>query len=153
MLDALMLHLVAKSYMTMGEEIALLQERTHQQQAAPLAELREDKPRDSQPERITEVTATEAPQPSLTGIAGRISYCESGGRNSDNPVSSASGYFQFIDSTWSWVTNLPPPAKAYSYEQQKEAFLKLWDEGRGASHWQPSRYCWVHEEPWNHYDR
>lgn len=88
-----------------------------------------------------------------TSYADRISYCESGQKNAQNPVSSASGYFQFINSTWSWVTELEPPAKAYSFEVQLEAFHTLWDSGNGASHWNPSRYCWELEEPWDHHDR
>lgn len=90
----------------------------------------------------------------LEGIARRVSYCESGHRNVRNRQgSSASGYFQFIDSTWSWVTGLNPPAKIHSLETQLEAFYELWDEGRGASHWQPSRYCWQHENPENYHVR
>jgi len=86
-------------------------------------------------------------------MASRISYCESGDTNTKNPTSSASGYFQFIDSTWAWVTDLEPPAMAYSYDVQLEAFYTLWDEGEGASHWEPSRYCWEHENPWDNYSR
>lgn len=90
----------------------------------------------------------------VQGIARRISYCESGIRNTLNRQgSSASGYFQFIDSTWEWVTGLDAPAKHHSFDVQLEAFYTLWDEGRGASHWEPSRYCWQYEEPWEHFVR
>lgn len=91
----------------------------------------------------------------LSGIALAVADCESGEILADgtaiegsydiyakNPTSSASGAFQFIDSTWEWVTGLEPPARAYPLEVQEQAFWTLWDDGRGASHWAPSRYCW-----------
>ena len=103
----------------------------------------------------TEGGPTEEPreQERTSTMADRISYCESGDTNTKNSTSSASGYFQFIDSTWAWVTDLEPPAMAYSYDVQLEAFYTLWDEGEGASHWEPSRYCWEHENPWDTYSR
>lgn len=82
-------------------------------------------------------TTTELP------IALKIAECESDNKNVRNRQgSSASGYWQFIDSTWEWVTGLPAPAMAHPREVQYQAFLTLWDDGRGASHWQPSKYCW-----------
>lgn len=96
-----------------------------------------------------------APDPlaALPYEARKVGYCESGLRNVKNPVSSASGYFQFIDSTWRTTTGLPAPASEYPLEIQLDAFLTLWDGGRGASHWAPSRYCWSVEEPWDTYSR
>lgn len=83
------------------------------------------------------------PEPVNTGdIASRIAKCESGNRNIKNPNSSASGYFQFLDSTWTSVTGLAPPAMAYSYTTQLQAFYELWDNGAGAGHWAQSRHCW-----------
>lgn len=78
-----------------------------------------------------------------TGMAVRVARCESGGDpNAQNPSSSASGLYQFIDGTWSSVTGLAAPASAYSVETQTAAFWKLWDNGRGSGHWAPSQYCW-----------
>ena len=79
----------------------------------------------------------------LSGIARRVAQCESGlDPNAQNPVSSASGLFQFIDSTWRSVTGLAPPASAYSVDTQVNAFWELWDGGSGAGHWAPSQHCW-----------
>lgn len=79
----------------------------------------------------------------LSGVARRIARCESGlNPHAENPRSSASGLFQFIDSTWRSVTGLAPPASAYSVGTQVNAFYDLWDNGRGARHWSPSRHCW-----------
>lgn len=84
-----------------------------------------------------------------------VADCESGARRSDgrairrsysitaeNPISSASGKYQFIKSTWEMVTGLPAPASAYPEHVQDAAFRKLWDGGKGKSHWAPSRHCW-----------
>ena len=79
----------------------------------------------------------------LTGIARAIARCESGlNPRAENPRSSASGLFQFIDSTWQSVTGLAPPASAYSVSTQVDAFYELWNGGAGAGNWAPSRHCW-----------
>lgn len=79
----------------------------------------------------------------LEGIARTIARCESGlDPNAENPRSSASGLFQFIDSTWRSVTGLAPPASAYSVSTQTSAFYDLWDGGAGAHNWAPSSHCW-----------
>lgn len=107
-----------------------------------------------------------APQPSSTGLSGArlmIADCESGDRRADGTAvphsynwtginqqgSSASGAFQFLDGTWAWVWSdilgEPPPtarARDATPAQQTRAFDALWDNGRGASHWYPSRSCW-----------
>lgn len=107
-----------------------------------------------------------APAPTNTGLSGdrlMIADCESGDRRADGSAvphsynwtginqqgSSASGAFQFLDGTWDWVwrdlIGEPPPtarARDATPEQQIRAFDALWDNGRGASHWKPSRSCW-----------
>lgn len=91
----------------------------------------------------------------LTGAALAVADCESGDilkdgsaavgswrAKAENPRSSASGAFQAVTSTWEGVTGLPAPASAYPMDVQLAFFEKLWDGGRGASHWAPSRSCW-----------
>lgn len=63
-----------------------------------------------------------------TGRACRVLMCESQGNpNAHNPTSSASGLFQFLDSTWRRVTGLPGEARAYSPSRQVAAAKALRD--------------------------
>lgn len=72
-----------------------------------------------------------------------VRWCESrDDYRAENPTSTASGAFQFVASTWEWVTGLEPPASRYPRDVQDAAFLELWDDGAGARHWAPSRTCW-----------
>lgn len=105
------------------------------------------------PAQVGKVTPVEELSGSPTGVTAleAIRWCESrDDYRAENPVSSASGGFQFVDSTWEWVTGLPSPASRYPADVQDAAFLELWDDGVGASHWAPSRTCWApmlnHEE-------
>jgi hypothetical protein len=60
---------------------------------------------------------------------------ESGrGTNLQNPTSTASGDFGFLDTTWESVTGLPGSAKNYSLATQSAAFDKLFAES-GRSPW------------------
>ena len=99
-------------------------------------------------------TSDEVVAADIPAVAAVIAACESGEIRADgspvvgtysltaeHPVSSASGKYQFIDSTWGWVTGLEPPASAYQEDVQDEAFIKLWDGGAGASHWRESWGC------------
>jgi hypothetical protein len=66
---------------------------------------------------------------------------ESGGNpDAQNPVSTASGLYGFLDTTWTAVTGLPGPARDYSAAQQTAAFWKLYAEA-GTSPWGPSDGC------------
>jgi hypothetical protein len=67
-----------------------------------------------------------------------IFYAESGGNwHAHNARSSASGGYQFLDSTWgrhrgyASATDAPPWV-------QREKFLQLWNNGAGRSHWAQS---------------
>ncbi len=80
---------------------------------------------------------------SLPAIAGHIRQCESGGNyQAQNAHSTASGAYQFINATWTGVTHLAPPARAYPPATQDRAFIRLWAGGAGAHNWDASRSCW-----------
>ena len=76
---------------------------------------------------------------------GPIIQCESGNRNIENPDpdSSASGYFQFVDSTWRGLggTQFASRAIGASFSEQliiAEKAFKL----SGLSPWSASKHCW-----------
>ncbi|MFN2345591.1 MAG: hypothetical protein ABR616_07735 [Dermatophilaceae bacterium] len=115
------------------------------------------------------VPQTRSSRVDLTGDALAVADCESGQYRSNGtaepgtyrwdavhgdlqgiaPQSTASGAFQFLDGTWTWVwTDLigePAPtarARDASPADQLRAFEALWDGRNGSSHWSPSRSCW-----------
>lgn len=66
---------------------------------------------------------------------------ESGGNPyAQNPSSTASGLYGFLDSTWTAVTGLPGPARDYSVAEQDAAFEKAYAED-GTSPWAPWDGC------------
>lgn len=74
----------------------------------------------------------------------KIRYCESGGNYSaQNPTSSASGAYQFLDSTWRGL----PAAQGYARAKyappavQDAAALQLYRRA-GSSPWLASKSCW-----------
>ena len=85
----------------------------------------------------------------VTREAAAITACESSASkelgSSDmyakNPNSSASGLFQFIDSTYKWKTGRIN-ARGDTPQNQYAAFLSLWNEGKGWGHWRESQGCW-----------
>ena len=89
------------------------------------------------------LAASDLPEHEPDPAADVVAWGESRNRNVHNPRSTASGYWQFLDSTWEWVTGLQPPAAAWPRDVQEDAFWTLWDGGAGASHWRPSRSCWA----------
>lgn len=83
-----------------------------------------------------------APPAATVGYSGGGGYqsCviahESGGDlTAQNPTSTASGLYGFLDTTWTSVTGLPGAAKDYSAAQQTAAFQKLYAEA-GTSPWE-----------------
>jgi len=93
---------------------------------------------------IKYVSRSEVRTPPLTagGAAACIRFWESGNNyRAQNPTSSASGGYQFLDSTWQYVTGLPGRAMNYPPATQDSAFWKLWDNGRGASQWVTHSHC------------
>lgn len=107
--------------------------------AQPMAE----PPRMVATAHVAHVTVLKPPGRPPADAATIVADCESGNRNVHNPTSTASGYWQFLDSTWTWVTGLAPPASSWPRHVQHAAFRRLWDDGAGASHWAPSRHCWA----------
>lgn len=88
------------------------------------------------------VTTANVPSGGFPAVMLRIRACESGGNyNAKNPRSTASGGWQFLDSTFTAVTGLAPPARAYSREVQDAAAMKLYRE-QGTRPWNASRHCW-----------
>lgn len=77
----------------------------------------------------------------LPEILKKIRQCESGGDyTAQNPVSTASGGFQFIDGTWG---NYKGYAKAKLAPEhiQDEYALKIYNE-QGTRPWNASKHCW-----------
>jgi len=82
-----------------------------------------------------------ASQPSSGRCGGVLPPCyvmmreSRGSLTAQNPNSTASGKWQFLDSTWRSVTGLPGSASDYSKAQQDAAAAQLWDGGAGCSNW------------------
>lgn len=70
-----------------------------------------------------------------------IMYCESGGRpDVQNPYSTASGLFQFLDTTWN---NYGGYSRAmYAPVSVQNAYALLEYNSAGTSPWLASQSCW-----------
>lgn len=88
------------------------------------------------------VTVSRSKPRTVTAIQSRIRWCES--RNNyraQNPASTASGGYGFLDKTWRDVTGLPGSAKDYPPAVQDQAFRDLYAD-LGTKPWRASRGCW-----------
>lgn len=101
---------------------------------------------------ILAATGAFAAVPLTPGVAGAettdpwapIIACESGGNaKATNPDSTASGLFQFLNSTWASVggTKYAKRAKDATAEQQREMAERLFAQS-GLSPWAASKSCW-----------
>ena len=94
------------------------------------------------PSGRSESSGEAKPRPVVGQTLRCIRWHESrGDYRAENPTSSASGAWQFIDSTWESVTGLPAPASSYPRRVQDAAFRKLWAGGAGAGHWVTASRC------------
>lgn len=109
------------------------------------------KPSTSRPESKSTSPAKQARTTSWVESVRRcIVKRESGGnyrirsRTTDTDGRYAYGAYQFQTPTFRAVTGLPGPASAYSKAVQDAAFYKLFDNGRGRSHWylKGGPNCW-----------
>ncbi len=64
-----------------------------------------------------------------------VVQCESGGQNLPPNWATASGYYQFITSTWKGLGGSTKHAYQASKAEQDRLAARLWDGGRGASNW------------------
>lgn len=95
-----------------------------------------------QKKAVVKKKTTKPTRVGLSGIAACIAKYESGGNpRAQNPHSSASGLFQFIDGTWRAITGRSDRAKDAPVSVQIAAFYKLWNGGKGAHHWVVAPKC------------
>jgi peptidoglycan hydrolase CwlO-like protein len=64
-----------------------------------------------------------------------IVQCESGGQNLPPNSAGASGYYQFLPSTWQALGGSTPQAYQASKEEQDRLAAQLWAGGAGARNW------------------
>ena len=71
----------------------------------------------------------------IWAIPEAIVTCESGGQNLGPNSAGASGYYQFLPSTWAGPGGSTPAAYLAPKAEQDRLAAKLWDGGRGARNW------------------
>ncbi len=68
-------------------------------------------------------------------IPAGIVTCESGGQNLPPNSAGASGYYQFLPSTWTGLGGSTPAAYLAPKAEQDRLAAKLWAGGSGAHNW------------------
>ena len=84
----------------------------------------------------------------ITREAMAIASCESGDgytygtfTQRSRSKTSDGGIWQFNDATYQWIAGRTH-ADVDSPAAQYEAFVRLWNQGRGWRHWKSSQACW-----------
>ena len=108
--------------------------------AARLAALRTTNARTGQLQRAldklkAELAASADQAYGSWAIPQAIVTCESGGQNLPPNYAGASGYYQFIPSTWAGLGGSTPAAYLAPKSEQDRLAAKLWNGGRGAHNW------------------
>lgn len=90
---------------------------------------------------LSRLEADQAAAGSTAGPSGNwaipwaIVQCESGGQNLPPNYAGASGYYQFLPSTWRGLGGSTPAAYLASKAEQDRLAGRLWNGGAGASNW------------------
>lgn len=90
---------------------------------------------------LSRLEAEQAADRSTAGPSGdwaipwAIVQCESGGQNLPPNYAGASGYYQFLPSTWRGLGGSTPAAYLASKAEQDRLAARLWNGGAGASNW------------------
>jgi hypothetical protein len=82
-----------------------------------------------------EVAASAGQAYGIWAIPQAIVTCESGGQNLPPNYAGASGYYQFLPSTWAGLGGSTPAAYLAPKSEQDRLAAQLWDGGRGAHNW------------------